>query len=301
MKKIIFFTFLLVSLSTFAQNGSKEDADKKSIPLAERITILEEKNAKLSFEVTTLKTTISEWKKKPDNSKDHGKINNDTIRQVKEELEFKIAEVEEITNQQISDLNDSLQNTLFGVIIGALLILILLGIAYRLLSKKQKSDQADLMDQLSKVKSTVEENRFNEFGKLTELMETQSEALQLQKPNPQPQPQPESDDHSLALKVATEINTIERNINRMDPGIKGLKQVVHSLEKLKDNLSANGYEMPALLGKPFHEGMKVIVANSIPDEKLEKGAEIISKILIPQVNYNGIMIQTAEIEVSIGY
>jgi len=298
MKKIVFFTFLFVLLSTFAQNRSKEDPEKKSIPLAERMTILEEKNAKLSFEVTTLKTTISEWKKKPDNSKSHGKINNDTIYQIKEELD----EAEETTNQRISDLNDSLQKTVFGVIIGALLILILLGIVYRLLSKKQKSDQADLMDQLSKVKSTtVEENQINEFGKLAELIEAQSAALQLQKPNPQSQPQPDPDDHSLALKVATEINIIERNINRMDPGIKGLKQVVHSVEKLKDNLSANGYDMPALLGKPFHEGMKVIVANSIPDEKLEKGAEIITKILIPQVNYNGIMIQTAEIEVSIGY
>jgi len=108
-------------------------------------------------------------------------------------------------------------------------------------------------------------------------------------------------DHSLALKLASEINIIERNISLMDAGTKGLKQLLRSVEKLKDNLAANGYETPQLLGKPFNQGMKVIVVNSVPDENLEKGVEIISKVLIPQVIYNGTMIQTAQIEVSVGY
>jgi hypothetical protein len=59
--------------------------------------------------------------------------------------------------------------------------------------------------------------------------------------------------------------------------------------------------MPELLGKQFHQGMKVIVTSSIPDEKYEKDSEIITKILIPQVNYNDKMIQTAQLEVSVGY
>jgi hypothetical protein len=86
----------------------------------------------------------------------------------------------------------------------------------------------------------------------------------------------------------------------MDKGTKGLKQLERSIAKLKDNLSANGYEIPELLGKPYHPGMKVIVVNSIPDENLEKGSEIITKVLIPQVNFNDKMIQTAQIEVSVG-
>ena len=46
--------------------------------------------------------------------------------------------------------------------------------------------------------------------------------------------------------------------------------------------------------------MKVIISSSIPDENLEEGVEIITKILKPQVNYKDIMIQTAQIEVSVG-
>ena len=124
------------------------------------------------------------------------------------------------------------------------------------------------------------------------LIEKQKSTLE-ETPNAEP-------DHSLALKVASEINLIERNINLMDAKTKGLKQLQASVGKLKDNLSANGYEIPELLGKQFHQGMKVIVTSSIPDENLEKGSEIISKIIIPQVNFNDKMIQTAQIEVSVG-
>lgn len=107
-------------------------------------------------------------------------------------------------------------------------------------------------------------------------------------------------DHSLALKLASEINLIERNISLMEKGTKGLKQLERSVEKLKDNLKANGYEMPELLGKQYHQGMKVIVTTSIPDENIEKDSEIITKVLIPQVNYNDKMIQSAQIEVTVG-
>ena len=87
----------------------------------------------------------------------------------------------------------------------------------------------------------------------------------------------------------------------MDTGTKGLKQLSRSVDKIKDNLSANGYEIPALLGKPFNQGMKIVPVSTIPDENLETGVEIISKVIKPQVNYNDKMIQAAQIEVSVGY
>jgi molybdopterin converting factor small subunit len=178
--------------------------------------------------------------------------------------------------------------------------ILLSGLLYWLLSKRQKTDKTDFIDQLSKTKSSIEESLVKEFGKQTELMDSQLHLIEQQKTTLQAMPNAEPD-HSLALKVASEINLIERNINLMDSKTKGLKQLQASVGKLKDNLSANGYEMPELLGKQFHQGMKVIVTSSIPDENLEKGSEIISKILIPQVNYNDKMIQTAQIEVSVGY
>lgn len=59
----------------------------------------------------------------------------------------------------------------------------------------------------------------------------------------------------------------------MDKDVKGLKQLSRSVQKLKDNLNANGYEIPELLGKQFNQGMKLIVVSSVPDDNLNKGDE----------------------------
>ena len=66
---------------------------------------------------------------------------------------------------------------------------------------------------------------------------------------------------------------------------------------MKDNLKANGYELVEMLGKPYNDGMKVI-ANFIEDEELKEGMQIITSIIKPQINYEGIMIQSAQITVS---
>lgn len=104
-------------------------------------------------------------------------------------------------------------------------------------------------------------------------------------------------DHSLALKVADEIVRIELNMSRMDASIKGYKQLAKAVERIKDNFNANGYEIVDMLGKSYNEGMKVI-ANFVVDENLEEGRQIITSITKPQINYNGQMIQAAQITVS---
>jgi hypothetical protein len=104
-------------------------------------------------------------------------------------------------------------------------------------------------------------------------------------------------DHSLVLKVADEIIRIEINLAKMDPAVKGYKQLSKAVERIRTNFAANGYEIVDMLGQPYHEGMKV-VANFVTDESLAEGAQIITGITKPQINYNGVMIQSAQITVS---
>ena len=66
---------------------------------------------------------------------------------------------------------------------------------------------------------------------------------------------------------------------------------------MKDNLKVNGYELIDMLGKDYNDGMKV-TATFIEDENIPEGKQIISGIIKPQINYNGIMIQSAQITVS---
>ncbi len=294
---IAFFLFTTFGLSAqVTQEG-----------LQREINSLTEKVQKLQIESTNRKTEIGVLYTKLKSSNDSIEVlkrkikeNTDAIDQTANQLGIEIENTGKKNEGKIIEVQDSLsKNSLYGII-GVLLAVLLSGTLYWLLSKRQKNDKTDFIDQLSKTKSSIEESLVKEFGKQTELMDSQLHLIEQQKTILQATPNVEPD-HSLALKVASEINLIERNIKLMDSKTKGLKQLQASVGKLKDNLSANGYEMPELLGKQFHEGMKVIVNSTIPDENLDKDSEVITKVLIPQVNYNDKMIQTAQIETSKGY
>lgn len=300
MKRIIISFFILTSLNAYSQTEilNKEDLTKELQTLKISIQALQTENSKLKTEVGSLKVELSNVNKNIDSLQIQTQVNNNTILQTKKELGVKITTSETNANHKISEVDKSLsKNSLYGII-GVLSAILLSGLLFWLLSKRQKVDKTEVVEQLQKTKISIEESLVKEFGKQTNLIESQLQLLTQQKTSPtNTNAEP---DHSLALKVASEINLIERNINLMDKGTKGLKQLERSVGKLKDNLSANGYEMPELLGKQYHQGMKVIVTSSITDENLEKGSEIITKVLMPQVNFNEIMIQTAQIEVSVG-
>ncbi len=291
---------LFSSMGAFAQNVTREGLDKEIKPLTQKVNSLQSANSKLKSEIRSLNTKLSVANKSIDSLRTKTQDNSNAIIQSANELGIKIKETGSKNEGKITEVSESLsKNSLYGII-GVLSAILLSGLLYLLLSKRQQTDKTDFIDQLSKTKSSIEESLVKEFAKQTELMDSQLRLIEQQKNTLQATPNAEPD-HSLALKVASEINLIERNINLMDSKTKGLKQLHASVGKLKDNLSANGYEMPELLDKQFHQGMKVIVISSIPDENLEKGQETITKILIPQVNYNDKMIQTAQIEVSVGY
>jgi chemotaxis regulatin CheY-phosphate phosphatase CheZ len=301
MKRIITSIFILASINAFAQTETltKEDLAKELQPLKSSIQTLQKENSSLKTEIGSLNTKLSNANKSLDSLKNKTEENSSAIFQTANQLGIQITTTEQTANKRIDEVGQSLsKNSLYGII-GVLSAILLSGLLYWLLSKRQKTDKTEVVEQLQKTKSSIEESLVKEFGKQTNLIESELQLLAQQK-TASPTSSNAEPDHSLALKVASEINLIERNINLMDKGTKGLKQLERSVGKLKDNLSANGYEMPELLGKQYHQGMKVIVTSSIPDENLDKGSEIITKVLIPQVNFNDKMIQTAQIEVSVG-
>lgn len=301
MKRIIISIFILASVNAFAQTETltKEDLAKELQPLKTSIQTIQKENGSLKSEIRNLSTKLSNAYKNIDSLRNQTQENSNAISQTANQLGIQITTTEQTANKRIDEVGQSLStHSLYGII-GVLLAILLSGLLYWLLRKRQKTDKTEVVEQLQKTKSSIEESLVKEFGKQTNLIESELQLLAQQIIESQKVANAEPD-HSLALKVASEINLIERNINLMDKGIKGLKQLERSVGKLKDNLSANGYEMPELLGKQYRQGMKVIVTSSIPDENLEKDSEIITKVLIPQVNFNDKMIQTAQIEVSVG-
>lgn len=111
--------------------------------------------------------------------------------------------------------------------------------------------------------------------------------------------------HLSALKEAKTpedklnvINLFNRNVTLApDAATDEEKQLIDNTKK---ELSDQGYETPELLGRKFDSGMRVEITNSIPDDTLADGEEVITKIIRPQINKDGKMVQAAQIEVTVG-
>ena len=106
-------------------------------------------------------------------------------------------------------------------------------------------------------------------------------------------------DHSFPLRVADEITRMENNLLRMDPNVKGHKQLLRSIERVRSNLQGQGYELVELLGKSYNDGL-LVEADFAPDENLQPGERVISRVFRPEVRFGGEIIQIAKIQVSQG-
>lgn len=106
-------------------------------------------------------------------------------------------------------------------------------------------------------------------------------------------------DHTLPLKVGLEIHRMRKRIENMPGDTKGLRALKNALKRMEVSFNDKGYEMTELLGKPFSEGMTVH-ARFVPSDELNPGEQIITKVITPQINFEGVLIQVAEVEVSIG-
>jgi hypothetical protein len=221
------------------------------------------------------------------------KNNSQNIVTNSTELGTKIKQTGENANSKISELDSSLGKNRLYWIIATLATLLLGGLVYWLLGKRIKSSKTDVETQIKNTKTALEEESVKLDNKLVEVLETQLK-LKQEETKVQPTTSNEKADHSLALKVADEIVRMQKNISRMDEGTKGIKPLLKGIERIQANFASNGYEMVNMLGQEFNEGMKATVS-FVQDENFETNKKIITRIIKPQVNYKGKMIQAAQI------
>lgn len=242
------------------------------------ICTLVQYNEQLSESINTLRTIC-------DSLKNELKANQITMNGKIEETNHTLA-----SNQSIVE-----KRTLWGGGITGILFVIVLGITYYFTKRiKQETTSIDevskAQDALHAAHIKMQEESVKLDNKMIELFERQMASAPVSIAKTEI-------DHSLALKVADEIVRIEMNLSRMDASVKGYKQLTKAVQRIKDNFNANGYEIVDMLGKSYNAGMKV-VANFVADEKIPLGSQIITGIIKPQINYNGQMIQAAQITVS---
>ena len=104
--------------------------------------------------------------------------------------------------------------------------------------------------------------------------------------------------HSLPLAIADELNRMTANLDHMDADVRGHKQLCRCVERMKTTLQAYGYEIVPMLGQPYTDGMKVMAHFVIDEQMASDEPPRITSVTRPQVNFQGRMIQVAQVTVS---
>lgn len=199
-----------------------------------------------------------------------------------------IAESSSKNASSIDTVNQALsQKQQYGLIfIGLFLILVLT--IYIILTKRQNTDNK----KLAAKQQEIFEKQIQDSQQLTDWLSNQTAKSLGNSSSGEV-------DHSFAKRVADEIVRITTNLSRMDASIKGHKPLSASVRKLEKSLNSNGYELENLLNKPYSNGMNLEPV-FVVDENLNEGESIITRVIKPQINYKGKLIQAAQVEVSQG-
>lgn len=289
----------IFSVVLFAQDKTDTIQQLQNIILK-----LESANIKLSQQLNIANSKIQKIEKKLSATADSINIlknnlanTNSNLQTIADDLGVKIQQTNENVNADLSTLNAKVsKNTLYWII-AVLFIALFSLLLFGWIKKQLSKEKIRLSDQIKKTSEALRDEQIKLDGQLIKLLDTQ---LQLMNAERQISSSKTKEvDHSLALKVADEIVRIQQNISNMDPETKGLKQLVASVKRIQANFEANGYEIVDMINKPYDVGMKVI-ANFKPDENLKPNEQIITRIIKPQVNFKGVMIQSAQVEVSQG-
>lgn len=219
---------------------------------------------------------------------------NKKLMAINAQLDSKIRETGKKSDKQIEELDSSVEKNRLYWIIATLATLLFGALIYWLLANRITTSKSDVETQIRNTKASLEEESVKLDSKLMEVLDTQ---LKLKNLSQSGKPESAEKDHSLVLKVADEVTRILMNLEVMDKNIKGYKHLKKYSESILDNLKAYGYEIPQLIGQNYSSGMNMVATLEF-DDGIEEGKQRIKRIIKPQINYNGKMIQAAKVIVA---
>ena len=315
MKKIILIPMLIFSSILFSQES---DTKNENILLETKIELLQQEiniikqtlniktdNTRLKLEIDSLNTIyqqiINNIKSNINEKADilvlegiEKKLANkiDSINFNVTNNSTKLANNNENINRIISTLNDqdvNIQTTSGKVEKNNHYILLILVLAILLLvaclfiyiqSSKNKTSILNTNEKVEKIKK-LDKDLKNILENHTKILEVSNET--------------NSKDETLKfLKIVVdEIMTMENNIYQMTEDQKnsrGLKRIIRAIRNLRNNYKTMGYDIPQLLGTEWKEGDVIEIVSELPDENIEKGKRIITRIVTPRIDFKGEMI-----------
>ena len=293
MKRWILIVVMTIVSNIALAIGTTDSLNLRLSRIGTSVQTLQRENDVLKSQATTLSVTISTQSKEIDSLKSVLAETNNRVDALLDSLNKNISS----TREQIQIKSDSLSQTIAkqsqtGLWIFIVIAIILAVIAFvfgkliakrgnevALLSAKADKHHEQIVNRLSSEMSEMQ-TISKQIGSISAATGSESDTEQ-----------------KLITTLADRITFMEMTLYKMDSSVRGHKQLSKSIKQMKDNLLANGYELVDMLGKDYHEGMKV-TANFVEDENLPEGKQIITGITKPQINYRGKMIQSAQITVN---
>jgi hypothetical protein len=297
MRKTILIIGLIAIFSTVSVAQSKNDTIQQ---LQHQIVKLGNLNSRLSTQVNAANSNIKKLEGRLLSTVDSVEVlkkelvlTNNNLQAIANKFETQIQKLSNKSNSDFSVLNKRVSNNTLYWILAIVIIALFSTILFGWLRSRLTLVKTELSDQIKNSSQAIREEIIKLDNQVFWSLDFQKKLSKTE------QNESENIDHSLVLKVADEIIRIQKNLSSMDPETKGLKQLEFAVERIQDNFKENGYEMVELLNKPYDQGMKVS-AKFKPDNTLKRGEQIITRIIKPQVNYNNVIIQEAQVEVSVG-
>ena len=297
MKKTIFIIGVFAFFSAVSVAQTKNDTIQQ---LRSQIMNLENLNSRLSTQINATKSNIKKLEGRLLSTVDSVNVmkkelvlTNINLQTIANKFELQLQQLSDKSNSDVSALNKRVSNNTLYWILAIILIALLPVILLVWLRSRLTLVKTELSDQIKNSSEAVREEIIKLDNQVFWSLDFQKKLSKTE------QDGSENIDHSLILKVADEIIRIQKNLSGMDPETKGLKQLEFAVERIQDNFKENGYEMVELLNKPDDQGMK-LSAKFKSDNALKRGEQIITRIIKPHINYNTVIVQAAQVEVSVG-
>lgn len=296
MKKILLtISVALLTQVSFASTASDSLRTCFSKLQATEATfqVLQRENEVLKSDVSSLNEIIAKQNLELDSLRADLTSTSNSVIALADSLNLNISATRSEIQTKSESLSHSIAKTsqtalwIFGLLA---LALIVVAFIFGKLIAKRGNEVASLSTKADKLNEEI----VNRLSSEMNYMQTISKQISTLASAPGANPESEQ---KLITTLADRITFMEMTLYKMDSSVRGHKQLSKSIKQMKDNLLANGYELVDMLGKDYHEGMKV-TANFVEDEELQAGKQIITGIIKPQINYKGKMIQSAQITVS---
>jgi hypothetical protein len=290
MKILITFAILLfASIGAFAQL-TQEDLNKEIKLLTEKVKTLQTENVNRKSEIETLSAKLNSSNDSIGSLKAKIQENTNSILKTANQLGIQIKETGVKNEGKIIEVSESLsKNSLYGIIV-VLSAILLSGLLYWLLSKRQQTDKIQLSNIITSTKIELTQESAKLDVQLLEVIEKQlkvADKLNATEPTL---------DHTFHKNSANELQRIANYANSLDPESQEAVALQGSLGRLRNYFNASDYEITDFTGKEYDERIPMRIRETIFDENIPLGKEIVIKTWEPQIKFKGEIIQKAKID-----